>query len=130
AKTLFGRTGNFDAAGFCDAVLAQPKSAEYIAGRLWQQLASDEPPSAQVLDRLVSAYGQDRNLRALTRAILTDDEFTERGSAPNSRVNTPVEWMVGVIRALRVPLDSPGQLKTVETTLKALGQRPFYPPSV
>ena len=76
AKTLFGRTGNFDAAGFCDAVLAQPKSAEYVARRLWQQLASDEPPSAQVLDRLVSAYGPDRNLRALTRAILTDDEFT------------------------------------------------------
>ena len=30
AKTLFGRTGDFDAAGFCDAVLAQPKSAEYV----------------------------------------------------------------------------------------------------
>ena len=43
AKTLFGVTRNFDAAGFCDTVLAQPKSAEYVAGRLWQQLASDEP---------------------------------------------------------------------------------------
>jgi len=127
AKTLFGRTGNFDAAGFCDAVLAHPKSAGYVAGRLWQQLASDEPPSAQVLDRLVSAYGPGRNLRALTRAILTDDEFT---TGRNTVVNTPVEWLVGVIRALRVPLDSPGQLKTVEATLKALGQRPFYPPSV
>ncbi|OOK68815.1 hypothetical protein BZL30_7242 [Mycobacterium kansasii] len=44
AKTLFGATGNFDAAGFCDAVLAQPKSAQHVAGRLWQQLAADEPP--------------------------------------------------------------------------------------
>ena len=127
AKTLFGRTGNFDAAGFCDAVLAQPKSAEYIARRLWQQLASDEPPSAQVLGRLASAYGPGRNLRALTRAILTDDVFTT-GRA--TVVNTPVEWLVGVIRALRVPLENPAELKTVEATLKALGQRPFYPPSV
>jgi uncharacterized protein (DUF1800 family) len=127
AKTLFGRTGNFDAAGFCDAVLAQPKSAEYVAGRLWQQLASDEPPSSQVLGRLVSAYGPSRNLRALTRAILTDDEFI---AGRNTVVNTPVEWLVGVIRALRVPLDKPAQLKTVEATLTALGQRPFYPPNV
>ena len=35
----------FDAAGFCDAVLAQPHSAAHVAGRLWQQLASDEPAS-------------------------------------------------------------------------------------
>src|ERR1700758_3188696 len=104
AKTLFGSTRNFDAAGFCDAVLAQPKSAEYVAGRLWQQLASDDPPSPQVLDRLVAAYGPGRNLRALTRAILTDAEFTG-GRA--TVVNTPVEWLVGGMRALRAPLRQP-----------------------
>jgi uncharacterized protein (DUF1800 family) len=127
AKTLFGTTRNFDAAGFCDAVLAQPKSAHYVAGRLWQQLASDDPPSPQALDRLVAAYGPGRDLRALTRAILTDDEFTG-GRA--SKVNAPVEWLVGVIRTLRVPLDNPKQVKVAETTFRALGQRPFYPPSV
>jgi uncharacterized protein (DUF1800 family) len=126
-KTLFGVSRNFDAAGFCDTVLAQPKSAEYVAGRLWQQLASDEAPSAQALDRLVSAYGLGRNLRSLTRAILTDSEFTGSRAAV---VNTPVEWLVGVIRALRVPVNKPAQLKMAEATLRALGQRPFYPPSV
>jgi uncharacterized protein (DUF1800 family) len=127
AKTLFGLTRNFDAAGFCDAVLAQPKSAEYVAGRLWQQLASDDPPSPQALDRLVSAYGPGRNLRALTRAILTDNEFTGSRAAV---VNTPIEWLVGVMRALRVPIDNPAQRKITDATLRALGQRPFYPPSV
>jgi uncharacterized protein (DUF1800 family) len=127
AKTLFGVTRSFDAAGFCDAVLAQPRSAEYVAGRLWQQLASDEPPSPLALDRLVSAYGPGRNLRALTRAILTDDEFTGSRAAV---VNTPIEWLVGVIRALRIPVNNPAQVKMAEATLRALGQRPFYPPSV
>jgi uncharacterized protein (DUF1800 family) len=126
-KTLFGISRNFDAAGFCDTVLAQPKSAEYVAGRLWQQLASDEPPSPQALDRLVSAYGPGRNLRALTHGILTDDEFTGSRAAV---VNTPIEWLVGVMRALRVPIDQPEVLKMADATLKALGQRPFYPPSV
>ena len=127
AKTLLGLSRNFDAAGFCDTVLAQPKSAEYVAGRLWQQLASDDPPSSQALDRLVSAYGPGRNLLALTKAILTDNEFT---GALAAVVNTPVEWLVGVIRALQVPMDKPARVKMVDATLRTLGQRPFYPPSV
>jgi uncharacterized protein (DUF1800 family) len=126
-KTIFGVTRNFDAAGFCDLVLAQPKSPQYVVGRLWQQLASDTPPSPRALDRLVSAYGSGRNLRALTRAILTDDEFV--GSRATI-VNTPVEWLVGVIRTLGVSVDSPPRLKLVNATLHALGQRPFYPPDV
>ena len=126
-KTIFGVTRNFDAQGFCDLVLAQPKSPQYVAGRLWQQLASDTPPSQQALDRLVTAYGPGRNLRALTRAILTDDEFVSSRAAI---VNTPVEWLVGVIRTLRVPVDTPARLKTADAALKSLGQRPFYPPDV
>jgi uncharacterized protein (DUF1800 family) len=127
AKTLFGVTKNFDAGGFCDAVLAQPKSAQYVAGRLWQQLASDTPPSPQALDRFATAYGPGRNLRALTHAILTDDEFVGSRAAI---VNTPVEWLVGVVRTFGVSVDAPARLKMVNNTLHALGQRPFYPPDV
>ena len=127
AKTIFGVTRNFDAAGFCDLVLAQPKSPQYVAGRLWQQLASDVPPSPQALDRLVAAYGPARNLRALTHAILTDDEFISSRAAI---VNTPVEWLVGVIRTLGVRINTPARLKLADVALKALGQRPFYPPDV
>ncbi|HME17412.1 MAG TPA: DUF1800 domain-containing protein [Mycobacterium sp.] len=127
AKTIFGVTRNFDADGFCDAVLAQPKSPQHVAGRLWQQLASDTTPSSQALDRLVTAYGPGRNLRALTHAILTDDEFVGSRAA---KVNTPVEWLVGVVRTLGVSVDAPARLKMVNSTLHALGQRPFYPPDV
>ncbi|MEZ0364075.1 DUF1800 domain-containing protein [Mycobacterium sp. pUA109] len=127
AKTLLGRTGDFDAAGFCDAVLAQPKSPGYIAGRLWQQLASDDPPPPAALNRVLTAYGPGRDLRALTAAILTAAEFLGgRGAV----VDTPVEWLVGVIRTLQVPLDGPKRIEMVDATLTALGQRPFYPPNV
>jgi uncharacterized protein (DUF1800 family) len=92
---------------------------------LWQQLASDNPPSQAAMDRLVGAYGARRDLRALTHAILTDDEFT--GGTP-SVVNTPVEWLVGVVRSLRVPVGTDAPALT--GALKDLGQRPFYPPDV
>jgi uncharacterized protein (DUF1800 family) len=127
AKTVLGVTGDFDVAQFCDIVLAQPNSASYVAGRLWQQLASDTPPSAHALDRVVAAYGPNRELRALTKAILTDPDFTA-GSA--TVVNTPAEWLVGVVRTVKAPIDTPQHLTQLHASLKALGQQPFYPPNV
>ena len=131
AKTLFGLTRNFDAAGFCDAVLAQPKSGEYVAGRLWQQLASDDPPSPRALDRLVSAYGPGRNLRALTRSDPDRQRVHRRGrGAPDKQGQHPgrvagrrAEGAAGADRHPRAPT-------TGRRALHALGQRPFYPPSV
>jgi uncharacterized protein (DUF1800 family) len=124
-KTVLGVTGALDAAGFCDAVLARPESPAFVAQRLWQQIASDSPPSAQALSRLVDAYGGAHDLKALTLAILTDPEFV---SQPSSLVNTPVEWTVGLVRTLDVQARPNGAL--LDQTLKALGQQPFYPPDV
>jgi uncharacterized protein (DUF1800 family) len=126
-KTVLGVTGNLDAAGFCDAVLAHPNSASYVSARLWRRLASDDDPSPQALDRIVAAYGPNRDLKALTKAILMDPEFIARSGTV---VNTPVEWLVGVIRSLSVSIDDVERQKAVYATLAKLGQEPFYPPDV
>jgi uncharacterized protein (DUF1800 family) len=127
AKTFLGRTGSFDHAEFCDIVLSQPQSAQFVAGRTWCQLAADDPPSPATLGRLVAAYGPGRDLRALTKAILLDPEFD---GAAGTSVTTPVDWMIGVIRSLRVPLTDPQLLGAVVLALTVMRQRPFYPPDV
>ena len=127
SKTILGVTGNFDHAGFCDVVLSQPQSATFVAGKLWRQLASDEEPSPATLGRLTAAYGARRDLKALTKAILLDPEFT---ASAGTLVSAPVEWMVGVIRALKVPLDQPNLLDAILVALTVMRQRPFYPPDV
>lgn len=126
-KMVLGVTGDLDAAGFCNVVLAQPNSARYVAGRLWRQLASDNDASPETLDRIVAAYGEGRDLKALTKAILLDPEFIKRSGTV---VNQPVEWLIGVIRTLRVTIDDTDRLQAVDGTLGKLGQRPFYPPDV
>lgn len=127
AKTILGTTGDIGAAEFCDTVLKQPQSARFIAGRLWQQLASDDPPSDPTLERLVAAYEPSRDLHALTTAILTDADFFKDGV---SVITGPVEWLVGTLRALRVPLDESKMADKAVDTLQSLGQLPFYPPDV
>ncbi|HVQ50317.1 MAG TPA: DUF1800 domain-containing protein, partial [Mycobacterium sp.] len=125
SKTVLGRTGNLDAAAFCDAVVNHPASAPHVASRLWQQLASDTPPSPQALDRLISAYGPGRNLKALTKAILLEPEFVTGAS-----VNGPVEWLLGVARTIGVTTDTVGLQRSALGILTTLGQKPLYPPDV
>ncbi|QIS15343.1 DUF1800 domain-containing protein [Nocardia arthritidis] len=127
SKTLLGVTGSLGAREFCDIVLARPESARYVAGRMWQQLGSDAPPSAQALDRAVAAYGPGRNGAALVVAILTDDEFA---AAHNTVVHGPIEWLVGAVRALGVPLTADADAQKLTGVLRSLGQLPFYPPNV
>uniref|UniRef100_A0A5Q5CC85 DUF1800 domain-containing protein n=1 Tax=Mycobacterium sp. (strain JLS) TaxID=164757 RepID=A0A5Q5CC85_MYCSJ len=126
-KTVLGRRGNLDAAGFCDAVLEHPNSARFVAGRLWQQLASDSKPKSATLKRLLAAYGPERDLRALTKAVVTDPAFFDRDTTV---IIGPVEWLVGLHRALGVPIDNSKRVKRATKALKSLGQLPFYPPSV
>ena len=131
SKTVLGVSGDLDAAAFCDIVLAAPESAHFVAGRLWRQLAIDSAPPPGTLDRLVAAYGPNRDLMALTKAILTDPEFTEH---PGGMINTPTEWAVGLVRSLRVPFDARlfdlPLTKGLADTLTNLGHKPFYPPDV
>ncbi|MDT5106718.1 MAG: hypothetical protein QOI25_4231, partial [Mycobacterium sp.] len=102
-------------------------SARFVASKLWRMLASDTDPSAPALDRLMAAYGPGRDLKALTKAILLDPEFGDRAG---TLVNTPIEWLIGVVRALNAPIDDPALLEAIVVALTVMGQRPFYPPSV
>lgn len=127
SKTVLGVTGNLDAAGFCDAVLARPASAVFVATQLWQALASPSAPTPELLSRLTTAYGPGRDISALLTAILTAPEFA---AAKGSIVVSPVEWLVGALRALSMrPADDKATRRYL-LVLRQLGQLPFYPPSV
>ena len=126
-KTVLGVIGNLDTTGFCDAVLSRPASPRFVASRLWSQLVSANPPTAVALDRLVTAYGDQRDLRSLLTAMLTSADFV---AAYGTIVIGPVEWLIGAIRALRIPIADDAAARKVVAVLRTLGQIPFYPPNV
>jgi uncharacterized protein (DUF1800 family) len=126
-KTFMGVTGDLNETNFCDIVLSHPNSARFVASKVWRMLASDTDPSASTLDRLVSAYGKGRDLKALTKAVLLDAEFSGQAGTV---VNTPVEWLIGLVRALKAPIDTSHSLESIIVALTVMGQRPFYPPNV
>jgi uncharacterized protein (DUF1800 family) len=131
SKSVLGTTGDLDARGLVDLLVAQPASARFVATRLWLRLGAGAPPSAATLSRLTAAYGPGRDITALLRSLLTDPDFVAP-AARSSLVASPVEYVVGVHRALglRVDRQTPRAGRALRRTLTALGQVPFLPPSV
>ena len=129
AKTVLGTTGPLDAKSLVDLLVVREDSARFVASRLWFRLVSVDPPPPTVLDRLTAAYGPSRDIRALLAAIAVEPGFRDAGT---SLVKQPVEWAVGLMRALRL---RPSRLPDKErsgllASLRGLGQTPFAPPSV
>jgi uncharacterized protein (DUF1800 family) len=127
--TIFGNTADYTAESFVDLVLRREESAPFVVGRMWYRLVSPTPPDEQARGRLVAAYGAKRDIRATLRAITAEPAFRDEAS---TLVKQPVEWLVGLMRALGVrpsALDEKVQQKVYKGLL-GLGQVPFRPPSV
>jgi uncharacterized protein (DUF1800 family) len=129
SKTVLGHTGPLDAATLVDVLVGRPTSPRFVAQRLWLRMAGADPPSEEALDRLVAGYGPGRDISGLLRAIAAEPGFRDEHS---TLVKQPVEWAVGLMRALRV---RPSALPDADRTkllagLRGMGQVPFLPPSV
>lgn len=128
-KTVLGHTGQLDAHSLVDVLVNNPASPRFIAQRLWQRMVSNNPPDNAALARLTSAYGPNRDIRALLKAMAAEPAFRDDASTV---VKQPVEWAVGVMRAFKI---RPATLPAAEQTkllagLRGMGQVPFLPPSV
>jgi uncharacterized protein (DUF1800 family) len=111
-------------------VLGRPASAEFVVGRLWSRLVSTEtPPPDDVEQTLLYAYGPGRSVTALLTAMVDSASFRASGT---SLVKQPVEWLVGLCRALGVRPSRLSELqqKRLLGGLRGMGQAPFRPPSV
>jgi uncharacterized protein (DUF1800 family) len=129
SKHILGRDGDFDALSFVDLVIGQPGCANFVISRVWFRLVSMTPPSAAAMARLRRAYGAQGDLRSLLAAIAKEPAFLDSAS---SMVKQPVEWAVGLMRALAVrPSElSDKQGRHLAASLRGMGQLPFLPPSV
>ncbi|HEX6477043.1 MAG TPA: DUF1800 family protein, partial [Acidimicrobiales bacterium] len=124
-KTVLGRTGDLAGEDVIDLVTHSPIGARYVAAKLWSHLAYPVKPSDPVVTDITVSYAADLDLTALLRAIFLHPQFTS-GTATTGLVKQPIEYVVGSLRALRLPVDQP----LVPALLQEMGQVPFAPPSV
>jgi uncharacterized protein (DUF1800 family) len=129
-KTILGRTGDFHADDVARILLDQPACAEFVCTKLYQHFLTDvEHPSSEVVAPLADAFRHsDYDVSVPVRLILSSQRFFNHQHRAR-RVKSPVELVIGTIRALEVhsPTIPPDELVTATASM---GQSLFEPPSV
>lgn len=124
-KTILGRSGTWDGGDVIDIILEQPATAEFISSKLFRYFVHHQP-SASTISRLADGFRRsDYNLRELVRSILTSPELSSL-EAYHANVRSPVEWLIGSMKALSVDEIPRGAV----AGLRRMGMDLFNPPDV
>jgi uncharacterized protein (DUF1800 family) len=125
-ETVLGQPAAYTAPELVDLLVREPVSPRYLAGRIWTRFVSDAPPDQATMDRLLAAYGPGHDITALVTAAVRSPAFTDPASV---LVREPVLWLVGALRALRLPASKVPE-RVLRPALNGMGQVPFRPPNV
>jgi uncharacterized protein (DUF1800 family) len=136
-KTVLGQTGNWNGGDVVRIVLAQPAAARFLVRKQYHFFVSEnvEPPDS-FLEPLAEAYRKsDYDTAALLRTLLSSRHFYS-DYAFRQRVKSPVEFVLGAVRAVYQPYDEkspdfrPLPQQALVDRLEAMGQPLFAPPNV
>jgi uncharacterized protein (DUF1800 family) len=126
-KKVFGKAGKYRGVDVVKLCLEHPACARFLVGKLFRFLVSETiEPTAELLAPLVEQYrsgGYDTG--KLVATVLRSNLFFSP-QAYRSRVKSPIDFVLGTVRALEGRVGTTGLAQALEN----LGQVPFYPPSV
>jgi uncharacterized protein (DUF1800 family) len=126
AKTVLGRSGDFDGDQVLDILLAQPQTAEFITRKLWREFVSPDPDDAEVKRIARQFRDAHYDIKVALYGLLTSNAFY----APQNRatlVKSPIELVVGTLRQFDL---KPGQTLPFAVAAAGMGQNLFSPPNV
>lgn len=125
-KTVLGKTGPHSGDDVIDIILAKPRCAEFLAGKLWTFYAG-APPSEALQKALGAEYRRHgMETGKLLRAIFTSRVFYGPGVVRH-QIKSPVQWLIQMCKTLETPLPA---AKQAVALLSNLGQTLFDPPNV
>jgi hypothetical protein len=127
AKTVLGQTGKFDGVDVIDIILAQPATAEHLAGKLYRYFVREELNSdlQKELGRRFKALNYE--IAPFLAMLLASRDFYSSASI-GTRIKPPVELVIGTYRKLE--LDSVPGVPDFNLVTGGLGQRLLHPPTV
>jgi uncharacterized protein (DUF1800 family) len=125
-KTFMGRTGNFNGDDILDIILAQPRSAEFLARRIWEFFVAENPRPEQLQAAASVLRVANYDIPPLLRAIFQSRDFYDP-RVMRGQIKSPVAWLVSSCIALGSSLP---EQPALDFLLTQLGQLPFAPPNV
>jgi uncharacterized protein (DUF1800 family) len=97
--------GKEDGEKVLDILAHHPSTAKFISKELAQRFVTDDPPPV-LIDRMAQTFlDTDGDIRAVLAAMFRSKEFLSQG-AFRAKVKTPLETVVGAVRATGARVDS------------------------
>lgn len=126
AKTVLGKTGNFDGDAVLNILLEQKQTAYYITQKIYRYFVNEVINKEQIQWLANRFYQSDYSIQSLMRDIFTSSWFYEEKNI-GSKIKSPVELLVGIRRLLPMEIENEAVLLLLQ---RVLGQLLFYPPNV
>ncbi len=129
-KTILGRTGRFSGTDVEAILLDQPACAEYLCGKLFESFVNGvRAPTRVLVAPLAEAFRRSNyDIKAPVEMILRSSIFHDSATR-RTLVKSPVEFVVGTIRALEI-LRPTASADAMSDATSKMGQALFVPPSV
>ncbi|HUU73782.1 MAG TPA: DUF1800 domain-containing protein [Burkholderiales bacterium] len=126
-KTVLGQSGSFDGVEVIDIILAQPVTADYIAGKIYRYFVREDL-SAQLQTRLGDVLRDaDYDLAPFLYTMFMSRDFYSPASVA-TRIKPPVELVVSTYKKMGLT-ELPG-VPDFNIATETLGQRLLFPPTV
>jgi len=126
-KTILSRTGRFTGEQVIDILLAQPVTAEFLAGKLYRYFVREDlsPAFQQRLGKLLRDSNYD--IAAFMETLLLSKDFYSQASVA-TRIKPPVELLISTYK--KMGLTAVPGIPDFNEQSEMLGQKLFYPPNV
>lgn len=124
-KTYLNHSGDLGADDVMTILAAHPATGPFIARKLFEFFAYANPSDAALKPLVDIYYAQNYDIRAMVRSLLLSDIFYS-DQAFQQHIKSPVEYVVGTVRELNVPV----QPQALVGAMTLMGQELFNPPNV
>jgi uncharacterized protein (DUF1800 family) len=128
-KTILGKTGDFHGDDLLRILLEHPATSRRLARRICELLMGEGIAGDEAVDQLAAGLREhDLDVGWAVETVLRSTAFFSEANI-GSRVQGPMEFMVGAARALELFEPPPSTLLLAEWGA-TLGQDLFHPPTV
>jgi uncharacterized protein (DUF1800 family) len=123
--TILGKSAVMTPENAITHLVSQPNCAQFIAERIWYRFISSQEP-LPTNHPMISAFAG-RDLSSLLATLVNGSDLA---NPQYEIVKSPVEWFVGVCRALSLTPSKLDSFSKLHGYLDKLSQIPFSPPNV
>jgi uncharacterized protein (DUF1800 family) len=122
-KTLLGEKGNFNETTLVDVLFKQNALPQFMAKKLLKYFAVNEP-SADWVNLVADDFVKSKTIGDVLYKLFMSEAFYDP-ALQGSLIKTPIEYVVGILKAFNVPLS-----KGYAQAARKMGQELYLPPDV